>query len=879
MSLNKKILGMLINSKTVSYMNEKNVNLTKDFGSALLENKIFDFKERIPTDIDNSLSLKLGINNLDKFLMNLIIENIKQKFNIKENKITYISLPQVSSSFSILLTYDIVFCDIALRLLNQHKVNNNYDFIKFKNGEGILLVSHNIDLLQHVFNSSFMNEHLKDYLPTYMVQSEQLNRINFTNTKDDGSLPWIGFYRAHRKDLVSELEKKTKIIIVDLMPTYHRKRAKQLIDWAKEKAEHVIVVLPSNDMPLSYFVEKDAFTIPVNQSTNSILERIIPYEIASNDLPTWGTKHCLEIIKGEHIKFKLNEYSFIDRKIIQALEDYEENLNLCRKSNGMLPEKIRFIDNLKYLMLNIISPLTIYEKSKSDAKEITIFGQYLKFKQIRPSDNEEVSIESFLIHHYYKAFEQIYNLVMELNTTLRGNILFNLIRNERLTKITIIVFNKYEKQLIIDQLIYYSSKIFEILTFKEFHENQLKNMYPETEVFIITTPFPNKYLSAFNFKNVRVEFISILNDKSRYYKQIEFIYKDERESKKVIESLKQLNITVTGNTLFTNTPRINVENGFRFIISDKSELVRTDELNITIFDDIKLLELLNNNVEYNFDLSSLINNISEFSNSNKSMAQLIELEDFEGNKELLFLPIDDHIRVRKFNKDLIENTEVSELMENDLWIRVNHDMRMDLFNEILNLAASTSLMKWINYGVDIWNEILITVWNKYYRGQRFKKYVYEDILRDLKIYGGNVTNYTTIANWFNRQNIVRDQENLHALIKISEKKEFEQSMRIVLSSVTKLRSIHIQLGRTISQIINSYSKQILQYNTVNDWIRIGDDITIPTEDIATIIKIYRVSALDTNKKVVIPNEILYKNIEIDLVNEILNKYAFQEENI
>ncbi|NTY10419.1 hypothetical protein EXW93_12515 [Exiguobacterium sp. JMULE1] len=804
---------------------------------------------------------------------------------VEPNGITYLSLPQLSSSFSILITYNIIFNDIASKLLKLtgNNISEEREFINFNKNEGILLVSHNIDLLQHVWNTTFSGEYLREYVPTYIVKAKQFKVFNFNNNskninfQDDGTLPWIGFYRAHKKELIGKFDKKVKYIIIDFIPTYHRKRAKQIIEWAKNKAEHVIVILPSNDPYLSYLASADAFKLPINQSTQKIINSIITYEPDYDDIHSWGTNNSLDVLKSFDISFNLNEYFSIDKNLLKILKKYEIEIELCRKSNGLYPEKIQKIDRLKVQMMNLIVPLKDYETAKRMSKQVNIFDAYKKIKQIPSLDEEEKSIEVLLSHHFYKVFEELYDLLYELSNSLRSELLLSVLKKYSSIKIIILIIDKFERNLFVNKLNKDNTNVIEILTYKEFHELQMKSQYVKADTIILTTPFPTKYFSAFNFFNVNIEFISILNDKTRYFKHVDNIYNNNNDIRIFVKSLNRIGVKHLDDIKTEKQISINVLNNYKFVIEGKAELLETKDINISIFDDVKLLELLKSNDNYELTTSDYISSLSNINYAYTTKAQLIEIEDLDENKKWIFIPVDDHLKIQRGNKDVIESLKVSNFELEDLWIRVNHDMKSDLFNEILKLASNTPLMKWINHGVGIWNEILESVWEKFNKGQRYKKNVYEDILKAINLNGGNIKNYVTIVNWFTHENIVRDQVNLRALIIISGKEEFMDSMRIVLSSVSKLRSMHIQLGRTISKLINSYSKQLLEYNVLEEWIRIGEDIVIPTEDIVSMISFSKITYINVEGIADIPNELLYKNLNKNFAIEVLNKYSFEEE--
>jgi|GEM_PF-2132798 len=852
-----------------------------DYGRAIMQNEILIFKESFEESFGVQVNKQLQLNNLDAFILNLILDYLEKNEKSREKKEMYISIPQFSSSFPILLTYHLVFNDLAFRM----KQNDN-DFSKFKKNEGVLLISHNVDLLQHVWHSSLNDISLREYFPTYVVKGERFKVFNFntdsktSHVKDDGTLPWIGFYRAHRKKLLENLEKKPKVIILDLIPLYHRKRANELIRWAKNQAEHVIILLPSNDMTLSFAVQNPDMYYPINQSTASIFENILPFVTSNLLYPSWGTSHSLKYLQPAGLNFEIREYAKVDKNLIELLKQYESALNDCKKMNGMLPDKYRKIDSLKLHMCNLVTPLYEFEREKRQEKLFNILDQYRNYKQIPPQDSEEFSLEANLAHHLYNTFEALYKALYDSKYSLRGKLLIDTLQNNSFEKGLILIIDKYEKPLVKSYLSNYIDSKYEVLTYKEFNVLQLQNNYPVYDALFLTTPFPNKYLSGFNVTRASINFISIFNDIHKYCKQIESIFNNKRDMHGLLRRFS-LNhkINISAANLHKKALKINISKQGEYVLKeDELEVVEvTDELNLSIFDDMRLLELLKSNRQYhleNIDLSTLR---SKQDAALSTKAQLVELEDLEGNKERIFIPLEDYLNIQRPNKNLFESLTISKVNTDDLWIRVNHDQRKDLFQAILNVASSTMIMRWISEGLTIWNEILNSVWKKFYRGQRFKKEVFEEIRGEINLNGGNVSSYSTVSNWFKNINLVRDEENLLALIKISAKPELIDSIRIVLSSISELRSIHIQLGRSISKLINIQSQRLLDYESMDEWITLGKDIVIPTEDISSLINIVRVVKNDSGNRAFIPNELIYQNMSQEIANEIIKTFPNEEE--
>jgi len=875
----QNVQATLVPSEIV--MNENyTCNFPLDYGRGIMQSNSLVFKETIEESLGHNENKQIQLNNLDAFILSIVLDYLNKNNSEGSKEELYITIPQFSNSLPILLTYHLVFNHLAFRL----KSNEN-SFSLFQQDEGILLVSHNIDLFQHVWNSSLNNVYLRDFFPTYLIKGEKFKVFNFnhdtksSHKKDDGTLPWIGFYRAHRKKMVKKLDKQVKVIILDLMPIYHRKRANELIKWAKEHAENVIIIMPSNDNNLSYAVRNQQRNYVISQSTACIFEILMPFTINNLWYPTWGTAHSLKYIEMQKRNFEIHEYSKVDKNTVDLLKDFERAIQDCKKRNGLLPEKYRKIESLKIHMCNIITPLKDFEISKQKDRILGIFDQYQIYKSIPPQDFEEESLEKNLAHHLYKAFEELYKVFYGAEYSMRGKLLLHALMEVKASfKVVILVIDEYEISLLQEYLLRHTDITLELFTYKEFNSMQLKNDYPAYDILVLTTPFPNKYISGFNVMDLKVKLISLFSDTIKYFKQIELVYDNKRDINNMLRILS-LNhgLNVSEIRLNRTAPNVNYIKSGEYIINDSITKDIDNVVSINIFDDIKLLELLKSNKEYNLKIIDLKVLKYTQKRSLSTVSQLIEFEDLEGNKERMFIPIEDHLKIQRANKNTVETIGLNKVKIDDLWVKINYDQKKDLFQEILKMASSTLIMKWISEGLNIWIDLLKTVWNRYYRGQRFKKEVYEVIRREINLNGGNVSSYLTVSNWFNNINLVRDEENLKALIIISGKPKLLDSKRIVLSSISELRSIHIQLGRAISKIINIQSQKLIDYESIEEWINIGKDIVIATEDITSLIDIVRIVDFPLGAKVFIPNELVYQKISIEMANEIIEAFIYEEE--
>lgn len=875
------IKSMLIPSPII-FKGKHDYKLLTDYGRAVMQNKFLPFKENVLT-IEKENMEQLQINNLDSFILNITLNFLQSNSRTYDNSENLcISVPPFSGSYPILLTYHLVLNHLAY-ILNP----NENEFSKFKPGEGILLISHNIDLLQHVWNSSLNEIFLREFFPTYIVKGEKFKVFNFNNdtkhlhTKDDDTLPWIGFYRAHRKKLIEQLDKKAKVIIVDLLPMYHRKRAIDLLNWANSKADFLIVIIPSNDSALKYLVQKFTFVYAVNYSTIPVYEHILPLITNTYLNPTWGTSNSLPYLTGDRREFKIYQYEKISKNLIEYLKIYDETLQDCRLSNGSLPEKIHKIDLLKFQICNLIVPLQTYESKKHSERLLNIYDQFLNNKRIPPQNEEESSIEKNLAHHFYLAFENLYRVLYKEEYSIRGRLLLNVLIPENLQQDLILIIDPYEKLLLKEYLFDKVKRKVTVLTFKEFSIMQMRNQYPEFQCLYLTMPFPNKYLYSFNIlPNSIINMISLFNDTSRYLKQIDTTFNNKQDVSNLIRNLKIKNgINISANNIKKSNLSISYINSYSYELQtlEEQELVESHGLNLTIFDDIKLLEILKTNNSFELQIKNMEDIKRNLSKSILLLAQRVEIEDFEGNKEIMFIPIDDHLKVKRSNKNNIEALTITRLKINDVWIRIDNDGKRDLFQEILNMASSTMIMKWIDHGLAIWNQILESVWKKYYHGQRFKKEVYEKIQSEINSSGGKVSQYLTVSNWFNNINIVRDRNNLEALIKISSQPELIDSMRIVLTSIAELRKIHVQLGQAISKMINIQSGKIMNYQSVDDWIVLNKDIIISSEEVSSLIRVSKFTNIDSQHIVLVPKDFTYKKMSKDFSERINKTFEYKGE--
>jgi len=873
LNMTKLNIRNIISPSRIELLPSYDVDTVNDYGRGIIESHQFDFKETFLDEHNTQFTYKLQVNNLDSFILNYVLKVTKNIFEYKEEKEIYITIPQSSNAFSILLTYQLMFNDLASRLSNE---TSNH--INFQKNEGILLVSHNIDLLQHVWSTTLRDVYLRDYFPTYVIKANEFKFFTFSNTKknknqDDGTLPWICFYRAHRKELADLRESRPKFIVLDLIPIYHRKRANELIKWAKNIAEVVIVLLPANDSNLNYLTLNKKNKIAINQSSLQFFKKIMPLNYENVDDKSWGLTSSLKVFDFNNISFDIVEYKEIDKTLIDLLNRFKEDLELCKKRNGEMPLKYQRIDTLVIYMLNTILPLNEYEAYKRDCREFNIKDLFNKTKLIYSNSPEDLSIENNLAHHLYASFEDLYNYLCDQKQSLRGK----LIKSQEIkfiqSKTLYIVFDLFEKAYIKQ----HSNKNIDVVTFKELNQMQISGELLDFVFYIITTPFPFKYLSGFNFSNAKIICISLFNDTTRFYKQIENIYLNQKEFNNFTNTMKGLITNLNSVTKdYLNTPKISIDNDYVYIGSGNLEIQDLSHLSFIMFDDTKLLELLKSNVRYELDVRDVEKLKSNNSDEKIIKAILVESEDPEGNIERLFIPREDYLKIHRAASNKIEILPLHKINKNDLWIQVNQDQRKDLFNEILSLAAKTNIMKWIEQGIRIWNEILDSVWKSHYTGQRYKTHVYENIKNAINENGGSIIRYQTISNWFNGINIVRDETNLVALIKISNQPELLQSLRIVLSSFSELRSIRIQLGHAISTMIATYSNNLVNYKEISEWVTIRSDIVIPTEDIASLIRISRILNIATNNIIPIPNELLYRNLNPDVINKVFELYSYME---
>lgn len=223
-----------------------------DWGRGLLNSERYCFTETIPlfTELDflKNESAKVKISIIDSIITAISLEAFSKSFNTAHSGDLAMLIPPMSYGYPLLIAYHLILQHLAISLGAETIYEN-----KFYNNSGIMIITDNFELLSRVWRTSISNIYLRKFINTFTLKAGKFKRFDLEDNEsskkyeDDGTLPWLCLYRAVRHLLPEQLEKRTQVIILDLLPYRHRKRTEELFAWAKENSDHVIVIAPLYD--------------------------------------------------------------------------------------------------------------------------------------------------------------------------------------------------------------------------------------------------------------------------------------------------------------------------------------------------------------------------------------------------------------------------------------------------------------------------------------------------------------------------------------------------------------------------------------------------------------------------------------------------------
>lgn len=887
--------------------NFRNLNIfaNSDYGRGLINSEIYGITETIITNEKVKHSSNVTTNNLDSILLSTSLKAYKKSKDLNNSGDIVFTIPPFSFTFSLLVSYHLIMNHIARNLIEDVGAP------RFDMGKGILIVSHNIELLSHIWRTSINNVFLRDFVPTYIIERGEYKPFTFKEKKNsskrkrrvsgDGTLPWLSFYRAHRRAMPEQLELKPEVIILDLLPFYHRKRGQELVKWAKTHAKHVIVIAPSYLNDIDVIKKLVKYCIPVDYSTYQYFNNYVinsEEQIQNSLTASWGTEASLSYLSKKTFVPTLVKYKNLNKRVSESLSKYYEILRKCFTSDGKLPTSIFKINSVFTQMLNISVPLQWYERTRWANNQPTLLELIKKFSKIQAVDNEEIQILNTLLPHLLDICLSFYNLLLEQKYSMRGYLLYQTLNSVKDKNVTVIVTDKTDANELIIWLksIHLQTNKLKVISQKDWADSQLREIISteiEIDALVLANPWQKKLLPSFYVpKDIKTYLIDPLKEENIYKYQYNYVFNNDTSIIELKENLFTIFNTEPGNSIENKEhfhplswESVKIANfNFFSIKSEKENDILGETVEIgSLFKDERLFELIANNREIDdedldmqeipLDDNLLINSESIKKDLTFIDCYCLEVIDNANREMKVLIPCDIGIKVKKHNDDELEVINPLELQPKDIWIKIKESHRKELFNEILKLASNTLLMQWIQINVEQWKQMLSELWQKYINTSKFKKGVYEAIQKDINLNGGNVESYLTIANWFNGDTLIRGKENMIAITNILNNKEYKQRINTIKKAIEELWGLNIKLGKALVKIIERESLKVNSPNIQDEmsWVNLGNDIVISLEEILNVVQFLEVKSINKLEVFGVPVELSGKLLGANVLEEYIDR--------
>lgn len=811
--------------------------------------------------------------NIDNFLLTISMSAYrKSKAEIHSGDILF-SIPPFAFAYPLLISYHLILNHLSSNLIQD-------DSLKFKEGTGILIVTDNKELLSHIWRTTINNNYLRDFLQVFTLESGKFKPFTFNSKKAtsgkernfDGSLPWMTIYRAYRKQLPEEIGLSPEVIILDLIPFRHRKRAKDLIKWAKSHSKHVIVIAPSHDAVIEDIGDSIFLHVPINSKSIKEIKSLFKIEDEYNSSPitaSWSMQSALPYLLGNR-NIVIARAKSKNSDVIKSINLVYDLLCKSKSSKGIIPNSFIRMNSLLLKMLNICIPLEWYERARMSNEEPTLLELIKRSSRIPPVDREEQIAYETLMPHINSNILKIYEHLKYTSINIRSQLILKTIEDEirNIDCISIIVSDQVDR----DEFLVWLRSLqkfnspdiakINVITQLEWAKNQWEEVYltdtKDPEVIIITCPWSKKYLSAcYSKSRTKIIFIDAYNESKLINYQLNYLNQPEGLPRLWTTLNELFNSDFPSNTyndiLRTNInfTEYNVGENFSNVSSEKSS---QDTIN-NLFSDQSLMDLLSSDwvleeTKVNLPKDSNFNDDKYINEMTQERVECIKVTTIDGKtKKVIYVPIDLNLKVKKFNKQEIESVSPFELKNKDIWVKVKEKKKRELFNEILTLASNTLLLKWIDINMSEWKLMLKELWQKYYTPNTYKKNIFEKIKDDINNNGGNVESYLTISNWISGDvGLVRSYENLEALAKLLKDERFKNRAKIIYQAMRELWGIHIKLGKSLGRLIE---EQASLFNNSfpmehSQWINLGKDIVIRVDDVLNTIELISIFSVETN---------------------------------
>lgn len=845
----------------------------KDLGRGMLNHEQFCLVESLSTfedDIEGVSEAKVLTSNLDNLVLSLSLKAyLKSKKTRHKCNLAFLTSP-FSYSAPLLLAYHLILQHLA------ETVSPNLN-AKFPIGTGILIISDNIELYSHIGRTNIQNNPLWQYINTYEVKANKFKPFSFSSnqsydTKHDGTLPWISLFRAVRHQLPDDLEMTPQVIILDLLPFRHRKRAFELITWAKRFAQHVIVIAPLFDEVVYQNLKSTLDSvIPIDTYTTMYLQQIFDLSEKGEQNPVTASWSLSASQPYFHVKDQINVYQIKGvASLDELVKEIEQTLALTRNKDGSQHPVFTKVRNLVNDMLSLPIPIELYERLREINGKQKLIDVIKTIAKVPAGAFDNKKLFDHILPQLIRDVVALYDLLIGHQSSPRGEALLHILSIETSKKITIVVSNKYAAQelkiwiRIKMKLVAKELEHVRVLTQDQWARNHLNEIYLESssipDKVILVNPWKQKYLSSFfTHKKSSVVCISYQHEVSLYHYQIIKVHSQNtcyiQDLIQGLLSIHKVDLSLLSSVKSKKT-NINILPIKVKPITPTDSFVHAKVETIDVlFDNRVLFSMIGVN-EDNEEadelessiLSEVIEKVNQDSLARESLEQISSIKikgNFKNQQKpfIWFVPTERFVKIVR--DKTIANLRPIEMKSGETWVIFKQDQRRELFETILKLSSNTMVMKWIEMNVAEWRDMVTILWRQFHQKGDFKKNTYEKILYAIQKRRGNVETIYTIANWVNGDvSSVKFAENVRAVAEIIGESAYLEKWNTIHKAMRRLWNIHIKLGKVLGTII---SESATKETNDSEWVDIGLDIRLPIDDIMASIQMIEIQSVETDK--------------------------------
>ncbi|KYP79948.1 DrmE family protein [Ferroacidibacillus organovorans] len=851
-----------------------------DFGRGMLTHPKYCIRESLLSH-DTSLppiDSPVSLTGLDNFVLTFSLKAYLKSRVVPHAGNWVLGLPPYSHSYALLLAYHLIMSHVSSSLAN-------YEFGRFEPETGVLIVTDNIEVASSIWRANVNGAFLHDYIPVFSLEAGEFRPLQNGSTSKsrtsrdmvDGSLPWLGLFRAYRHELPQRLTQKPAVMILDLLPFRHRKRFVEILAWANQMADHVIAITPRYDDTFKVGVHQFPYVLPVDLHSINVLDDMVDLGLDDAEVDpvtaSLSLQGSLPFLLDRNPDLHMCRFDFGDG--FEAL--LKTTFGLISRINSTFPKRPRSVEFLYWVLLDLLSltvPVEWYERTKRAQGEKTLLDRIESAKKIWSDDPEERAIIRFLVPELVGHVEQIYQILRNHKSSARGEVLENTLMeqlggNRRAIVVVGDDANASELKFWLRSRGRFSLndlKDISVLTQSTLAKEQLRTIYQKPaeipRTWLLSGVWRRKYVGSFYIpKGSSLFMVSATYEEAIARQQLTQRFEvDNQVIEAMFNSLSELfSLDSTTGTSTSLSGGLNIDTK-TYSVSPvgrefKSAESRTNpHLSLSPIIGVEVLRELvlsdhEDAIEDQHTRSPLaFSNESDTLDESVSCLRLKSTSLSNNNAYNFFIADGLPLRVIKAGGNEVEEMTPLEIQAGYIWVRVKQSERHELFQAVLESASNTMTMMWLQNNLDEWKEMLRSVWAKFSQGSYSRKNTYEKIAANVRAAGGTGVHWLTVKTWMTGEvTSVRDEVNVRAIAQLTEDERFIGRDRQIYAAMRRLWTIHIQLGKQLGKLIIQQATRGLESIPGESWIDLGEGIRIPVDDVIEVIDLHRIQLVERDK--------------------------------